>query len=223
MSSSSVKARCGGVAPLIDLPRNMSVVKHRCHGLTAINSLELSAVPIARYFVVVGSALAVLLLIAGWSLPEPPASFPDRPEVIERAAIRIRSDRKWSEKVVLDTSQLTIPTPSIEVAPTEQLVARLPDEMTDQTRVDSLAKLNPDARPIDAHRRPARAKRKPARAFPSAHVARTRNRNGQPTLGTGEECCRSEWADWSAISKTASRKRVARRDSWIGWHFPEAD
>jgi hypothetical protein len=43
----------------------------------------------------------------------------------------------------LDTSQLTIPTPSIEVAPTEQLVARLPDEMTDQTRVDSLAKLNP--------------------------------------------------------------------------------
>jgi hypothetical protein len=28
-------------------------------------------VPIAKYFVVVGSALAVLLLIAGWSLPEP--------------------------------------------------------------------------------------------------------------------------------------------------------
>ena len=27
--------------------------------------------PIAKYFVVVGSALAVLLLIAGWSLPEP--------------------------------------------------------------------------------------------------------------------------------------------------------
>jgi len=76
----------------------------------------------------------------------------------------------------LDTSQLTIPTPSIEVAPTEQLAARLPDEMTDQTRVDSLAKLNPDARPIDAHRWPARAKRKP-RAFPSTHVARTRNRN----------------------------------------------
>jgi hypothetical protein len=29
----------GGVAPLIDLPRNMSVVKHRCHGLTAIAQL----------------------------------------------------------------------------------------------------------------------------------------------------------------------------------------
>jgi hypothetical protein len=109
--------------------------------------------PIARYFVVVGSALAALLLIAGWSLPEPPASVPDRPEIIERAAIRIRSARKWPEKVVLDTSQPTIAPPSIEVAPTEQLVARLPDEMTDQTRADALAKLNPDARPIDAHRR----------------------------------------------------------------------
>ena len=104
---------------------------------------------------VVGSALAVLLLIAGWSLPEPPASFPDRPEVIERAAIRIRSEHKWPEKVVLDTNQLTIQPPPIEVAPTEQLVARLPDEMTDQTRVDSQAKLNPDARPIDAHHQPA--------------------------------------------------------------------
>jgi len=69
-----------------------------------LKSWELSAVPIARYFVVVGSALAALLLIAGWSLPEPPASFPDRPEIIDRATIRIRSERKWPEKVVLDTS-----------------------------------------------------------------------------------------------------------------------
>jgi hypothetical protein len=172
---------------------------------------------------VVGSALVVLLLIAGRSLPAPAPSFPDRLEIIDRAIIRIRSERNWPEKVVLDTSQLTIPTPPIEVAPTEQLVARLPDEMMDQTRVDSLAKLNPDTRPIDAHRRPARAKRKPAGAFPSTHVARTRNRNEQPTSGAGEECCRSEWADRPAISRAASRKRVARRDSWIGWHFPEAN
>src|SRR5258708_9554592 len=170
---------------------------------------------------VAGSALAVLLLIAGWSLPELPPSFPDRPEIIERAAIRIRSERKWAEKIVLDTTQLTIPTPSVEVASTEQLVARLPDEMTDQTRVDSLAKPNPDARPIDAHHWPARARRKPARAFPSTHAARTRNRNEQPTFGAGEECCRFEWADRPAISKTASRKRVARRDSWMGWHSPQ--
>jgi hypothetical protein len=188
-----------------------------------LNARELSAVPIARYFIVVGSALVVLLLMAGWSLPERPERFPDRPEIIERAAIRIRSERKWPEKIVLDTTQLAIPAPSIEVAPTEQLVARLPDELTDQTRVDPLPKPNPDARPIDARRRPAQARRKPARAFPSTYVARTRNRNEPPTSGTGEECCRIEWADRPAISRAASRKHVARRDPWIGWHFPEAN
>lgn len=185
--------------------------------------LELSAVPITKYFVVVGSVLAVLLLIAGGSLPEPPASFPDRPEIIDRTTIRIRSALKWPEKVVLDTGQPTIPTSSVEAAPTEQLVAQLPDEMTDRTRADSLAKLNPDARPIDAHRRPARAKRKPARIFPSTYVVRTRNRNEQPTLGKGEQCCRFERADRPAISKAASRKAVARPASWLGWQFPEAN
>jgi len=179
-------------------------------------------VPIARYFMVVGSALGVLLLIVGGSLPEPPPGFPDWPEIIERAAIRIRSERKWPEKIVLDTNQLTIPPPPIEVAPTEQLVARLPNEMTGQTRVDSLARLNPDVRPADAHRRPARAKRKPARTFPSTHVARVRNRNELPALGTDGECCLFEWAG-PEVSKARSRRRVARRDSWIGGHFPEVN
>jgi hypothetical protein len=66
-----------------------------------LKSQETSAVPIAKYFVVVGGALAVLLLMAGWHLPVPPASFPDQPEIIERAAIRIKSEHKWPEKVVL--------------------------------------------------------------------------------------------------------------------------
>jgi hypothetical protein len=180
-------------------------------------SLELSTVPIVRYFIVVGSALVVLLLIAGWSLPEPSPSFPDQPEIIDSATIRIRSERKWPEKVVLDTNQPTFSPLSIEVAPDQQSVESLPDEMTDQTSVDALAKPNPDARPIDAHRRPTRVTRK------SSHVARTRNRNEKSALGTGEECCRSVWADGPAISRAAPRKRVARRDSWIGWHFPEAN
>lgn len=143
--------------------------------------------PIARYFIVVGSALVVLLLIAGWSLPEPLPSVSERSEIIDRATIRIRSERKWPEKVVLDTNQPTIVAPSIEVAPTEQSVASLPDEMTDQTSADPLPKSNPDARAIDAHRRPAQAKRKPARAVPSTHVARGRNRNDSPTWRTGQE------------------------------------
>jgi hypothetical protein len=185
-----------------------------------LNLRELSAVPIARYFVVVGSALVVLLLIAGGFLPESPASFSGRPESIERTAIRIRSDHKWPESVVLDTSQPTTPTPSIEVAPSEPLAAPLPDEMTDQTRVEPLARPIAGAQPIDAQR-PARAKRKLARAFASAHMARTHHRSDQPTLGTSEECCRFGWPDRPATSKAAPRRRVARRDS--GWHFPEAN
>jgi hypothetical protein len=188
-----------------------------------LNSRELSALPIAKYFMVVGSALMLLLLIAGWLLPEPPASFPDRPEIIERVVIRIRSAQTWPEKVVLDTSQPTIPAPPVEVTSTEPLVAHVADEMTDQTRIGAMAKLNPGVVPIDAHRPPVRAKRKPARAFPSNHMARARNRDEQPVLGAGDACCRFEWADRPALSKAASRKRVARRDSWTGWYVREAN
>ena len=180
--------------------------------------------PVARYFVVVGSALVVLLLIAGWALPEPPASFPDRPEIIERAAIRIRSARTWPERVVLDTSQPAIQPSSIEVAPAQQQVVEgLPGGMADQTNVKSPAKPKPDARPIDAHHPPARARRRTARATPSTRVAGWRNPNELVTLETGEECCRSERTDRRAMSIAASRKRVAHRNSQIGWRFPEAD
>jgi hypothetical protein len=170
---------------------------------------------------VVGSALLILLLIAGWSLPEPPPRFPDWPGAIERAAIRIRSERKWPEKILLDTNQLTIPPPHIEVALVEQLVAPLSNEIRDQTRVDALAKLNPDGWPTEARRRPTRAKRKPARALPSTHVASARNRNELPRMGAENQCCRFEWADRPELSKAEPRRRVARRDAWIGWHSPE--
>src|SRR5262249_25646596 len=166
--------------------------------------------PIARYFVVVGAALAAVLLIAGWFLPESPASFRERPESVERAAIRIRSAWKWPEKIVMETNQPTMPSLSVEAAPTEQSDERLPDEVTDQTIVDVLPKRKPDARMIEAPRSPARAKRRTATAFRSPHEARIRHRKELPTLGRHEACCWFEWADRSVMSKPASRKRVAR-------------
>jgi hypothetical protein len=184
-------------------------------------SRELSTVPVVKYFITVGSALAVLLLIAGWSLPPRPASFPDRPEIIERASIRIRSAHIWPEKIVLDTNQPMIPPPSIEVAQIEPSVARPPEAMADRTGADSLAGPNPDARPIDADRPSTRAKRRATRSLPPAHLARTRTRNEQPTLAAGEECCWVGWTDRPAIPKGDSRKRLARHDSGTGWHFPE--
>ena len=81
--------------------------------------------PIARYFIIVGGTLAALLFIAGWCLPTPPARFADQP-AIDRAIIRIKSERKWPEKVVLDTSQPTIAPPVVEQPPAQsvRLVAR---------------------------------------------------------------------------------------------------
>ena len=185
---------------------------------------EPSALPMARYLAGVGGALAVLLLIAGWSLPELPDRFPGRPDGIDAATIRIESARKWPEKVVLDTSQPTFAPPSVEAVPAQQLVAgRLPDEMTYQTRVDalanSMAESRSDARPVAADHPPMRARRKRTRATPSAHVARARSPNA--LQGLDEECCWLEPTDRRAMSRAALRKRVTRRDSWTGWHFPE--
>jgi hypothetical protein len=190
-----------------------------------LNSRELSAVPIARYFVVVGSALVVLLLVAGGSLPEVPPNLSDRPEIIERAVIRIRSERKWPEKVVLDTNQPTFSSSTIEVALAQESAGYLPDEMTGQASVESLAESmarpQPDVRPTVAYPPPMRARRKKARALRSVHVARVRGPN--ELQGLGEACCRFEPRDQQTTSRAGSAMRVARRDSRTRWHFLEAE
>ena len=171
--------------------------------------------PIARYFMFVGSALLVLLLVAGWSLPEPPASFSDRPGVTERAAIRIRSERKWPEKVVLDTNQPTLSSSSIEVVQDQEPVEHLPDEIMDQPSVESLAqsmaKPNADVRPIVAYHPPMRAKHKKVRAVPPTHVARAHSPG--ELQGLGEVCCWFASMDGRPTSRAGSRKRVARLGS----------
>jgi hypothetical protein len=75
-------------------------------------------VPIARYFIFVGGTLAALLLIASCCLPTPPAMFAKQ-LVVDRSTIRIKSARKWPEKVVLDTSQPTITPPAVEEPPAD--------------------------------------------------------------------------------------------------------
>ena len=63
-------------------------------------------VPIGRYVAFVGSLLLAVLVIADWYLPMAPAQ-----SVTSREAepiIRIKSDRKWPERIVFDTSAPTI-------------------------------------------------------------------------------------------------------------------
>ena len=96
--------------------------------------------PIARYFTVVGSALVVLLLISDWCLPTPSAMFGKR-IVIDRSIIRIKSARKWPEKVVLDTSQPTRTPPAVEEVPPAQVVRLRPDEAGGQSNLEAMAEL----------------------------------------------------------------------------------
>ena len=185
---------------------------------------EPSALPMARYLAVVGGALAVLLLLAGWSLPELPDRFPGRPDNIDAASIRVESTRKWPEKVVLDTNQPTFFPPFADVAPARDLVERLPDERMDQpgvvSPVNAVAKPKPDVRPIVAEHRFVQARHKRSRAGPSIRVAGDRSPNElqRPT----EACCWFEPMD-RRPARPASRNRVARRDSRTGWQFPEED
>jgi hypothetical protein len=99
-------------------------------------------VPIVRYFIFVGGALAALLLIAGWCLPMPPVMSADH-LTIDRATIRIKSARKWPEKVVLDTSQPIIPPPAVEEAPAAQSVPLSSEEAGDQSNREAMAQLRP--------------------------------------------------------------------------------
>jgi hypothetical protein len=72
--------------------------------------------PLVRYFVYVGGALLALLLISDMVLPQVPlpgnlTSGSDLP------AVRIRSERKWPERVVIDTK---VPLPAaVKIAKTE--------------------------------------------------------------------------------------------------------
>jgi hypothetical protein len=178
---------------------------------------EPSAVPIAKYFMVVGSALLVLLLIAGWSLPLPPASFTDRPEIIERAAIRIRSAHKWPEKIVLDTSQPTIAPPAVEKPPPAQLVRLPPDEAEDQSNLEALAQLKPDTPSAAVDHPTLRIKRGLARNARSKRVARAPVTRRLARAEAGEGCCQFQWIDNGQTSSNAMSRRHAASSWPMDW------
>jgi hypothetical protein len=181
-----------------------------------LNSRESSVVPIARYFAVVGSALVVLLLIADWCLPTPPAMFGEQ-LVIDRSIIRIKSAHKWPEKIVLDTNQPTRTPPAVEEAPLAQVVRLRPDEAGGQSNLEVMAELNPDPRLAAVDHPPLRTKRGLAEIARSKPVARGPvTRRLARAKGSGG-CCQFEWIDNGQTRSTAmSRRHIA--SSWsMGW------
>ena len=68
--------------------------------------------PIRKYFSWVGSFLLAALFVADWWLPNPVAHPHSEIPPNERVNLRIRSDQKWPERIVFDT---THPRPSLAV------------------------------------------------------------------------------------------------------------
>jgi hypothetical protein len=169
-------------------------------------------VPVARYFIFGGSTLAAMLFIPGWLLPKPPAKFADQSVAFDRAVIRIKSAHKWPEKVILDTSQLTITPPVVMDPPAIQSSIPLPsNKAPDQSNLASTALLKPDTQPAALNHPTLQFKHGGARTAQSRRVARgpvTHRR----TVMSGD-CCRFGWVDSGQTSSNAMPPRRAA-SSW---------
>ena len=168
--------------------------------------------PIARYFIFVGGTLAALLLIGGWCLPTPPAMFAKQ-LVIDRSIIRIKSARKWPEKVVLDTSQPTIAPPAVEEPRAAQSVQLLPDEAGDQSNLEASARLKLDTPSAAVDHPTLRIKRGLARTARSKRVARGPVTRPLARAEAGGGCCQFGWIDNGQTSSNAMSRRHAA-SSW---------
>jgi hypothetical protein len=169
-------------------------------------------VPIARYFIFVGGALAALLLIADWCLPKPPAKFANQ-LIIDRSIIRIKSAHKWPEKVVLDTSQPTIIAPAVEEPPAAQSVRLSPDDAVDQSNLEALAQLKPDTLSVAVDPPTLRSKRGLARTARSKRVARGPVTRRLARAEADGGCCQFGWIDNGQTSSNAMSRRHAA-SSW---------
>ncbi|WFU38125.1 hypothetical protein QA640_27275 [Bradyrhizobium sp. CB82] len=150
--------------------------------------------PILRYFTFVGGALLALLLAVNLALPEGPVAQSVVSSSNEAPLIRIRSDRKLPERVVLDTSQPTIAPAPVKTAgvapqpPAQPNVSPALDDMSAKAQVrETFAQFNPTEPKGDAAsvKKPVQPKRKVVRRSPAPYYygQPTYYGFGQPTFG----------------------------------------
>jgi hypothetical protein len=78
---------------------------------------------LARYFLSVGGGLLALLFVVDAVVPKMPAANADGNDTgIDKAVIRIHSDRKWPERVVFDTTSIPTTIVPAQTAKTEAVV-----------------------------------------------------------------------------------------------------
>jgi hypothetical protein len=99
--------------------------------------------PVARYFFFVGGLLIALLFGVDAFAPKEPAASATAAVAapMENPTLRIRSDHKWPERVVYDTSLPTVVPPKVEIA---AVVPAPVAEMSAKARVrESFAQFKP--------------------------------------------------------------------------------
>ena len=132
--------------------------------------------PLLAYFWKVGAALLALLFVADFYLPK--AAVTDEKTAVDQPAIRIHSDRKWPERVVLDTTLPAIvaiaSAPSItETAPLVPAIAPV-IRAEAPALANALAMARSDLPPREAVER--------KRLRKTQHVATRSKRHGAPRM-----------------------------------------
>jgi hypothetical protein len=170
-------------------------------------------VPIARYFIFVGATLVALLFIADWCLPTLPAMFADHPLAIDRTVIRIKSGRKWPEKIVLDTSHPTITAPAVEEPPAAQSGRLPPNEAGDQSNPEALTQLTADTQSAGVDHSTSQIKRG---VVWSARLKPRITRQPARAKARGN-CCQFGWIDNGQTSSNAMSGRHAASSWPMDW------
>ena len=112
--------------------------------------------PFVRYIAFVGSLLLAMLFVANWLLPMDP-TLSATSEQADKPIIRIKSDRKWPERIVFDTNApTTVPQKSPVIA--DAPVTNPPRE--------AFALLNAPVPEVSVTPLPVKAKRKIAKRAP---------------------------------------------------------
>ncbi len=129
--------------------------------------------PIARYFVFVGGVLLALLFGIDAFVPKELAASSTAAVAASEAnpTLRIRSDRKWPERVVYDTSLPTIVPPQVEVAAAVVAPAPVSDMSAKASVRESFAQSKPADDPKPEAKPLPKRKVAKVRAAPPAQPA----------------------------------------------------
>jgi hypothetical protein len=130
--------------------------------------------PVLRYFLFVGGALlALLFAVDAFSPTTPVVAEADASSTPENPTLRIRSDRKWPERIVFDTSMPTIAPPA-QIAASEVAAPPPPaaGEFTAKARV----------RESFAQFRPAEESKPEAKPQPKRKIAKRRAPSAAPQV-----------------------------------------